>query len=1292
MTTNKILPKVRGFVTSKEMGTSVEGVPVSLVWSINLLPIEKTESGTEVMSHDHPIRKEEISDGLQSGVIPQYATFGVLYSDHVGYFSFDLSRVEWLLSKISCKLLGRLIEQAEKLANNHVQLMFSLICPSNSNIRRDIPLSQLLGPLSFIDNPLTFNLEVDSSVPRTKQRLGYSIQNPDLLDWEISPKSFVGNPAPNLDNDNVINLLPSTHASHEYYFHELSNSLVVNSLNVEGLSGDYPTRDVVNILSDTPLSLMTNKSNLATTASTTSNQSPWMKGEVKEYRQTWFPQGHALGDILYSLALAPGESSEIAVIDWSREDTASRAEDTEYNESLAHMQRHDRMIDETVTGGLREEQSGGSEMWGGGIAAGVQNAAEGVLLGMLKLSGASQLGITGGYGNVSTNSSGIRNLSGRSVQNIADQVVQNSSLKRGLRSTVIMQATQKEKNVLQTRTITNPNHGHALTVQYYEVLRHFKVVTEYVGKRDVLLIPFSLIEFNEDNILRFKEVLQASLLDSSLANHFSVLTDKNYNFPIIPPNENPQPPQQDVSSVFWEGDEAVYKMEITVEVGNKSDFDEVDENELFFYIRWWEENGVDGKYTWKWTPWEGAHFNERRTYKKDVFLDYKGTANGIQRSHIHYVGIENNSDNEWDLANIEVSWFSDKIHGKTLWRANNLHFFKKGGNSTAYHIEEKVKLPPKPQLETQPQKQIDTPDPKIVYETGLRTAKINLLVGHFNKHKFHYSKAIWLTQDPQERAYLFGPYLSSLIENTPVAISGNYLAFPFVGDNHVTTAEDNQKETRIISLPTRGVFAEVFLSNNPGIEKRDITRYWNWMDTPVRSAPSITGVQPSSPNAPLNTTPSNLPSPTVQIMNAPSVPDPVGLAGALKVLGTPDIFRDMSGINQVSSLLDNLISGAVDMAQAKQMATQAKEALNKSTGKSSGGGSGTGTSNTTTRSLPSEPDPVKQIDKLDAIKYAKQEGLMDDKQANDAARGVVGGEPVGDYEPGLTPPQIDSEKPEKKLIEKKCGKGVCLLTYSDENERYSYYVTNETYDYIDFTIDLEKLENFLRPSKSVPYRTVISPRVMSEEHLLNIEVIDKSIRYKAGGPPIIFNHYLGNPNAKPDGTLYALPYPKGEKYKCTQGFKGKYSHSSKNAVDLDMPEGSIVCAARDGVVVEIKADSTVVGSRDPKDADKANFVRILHKDGTYAQYAHLQTGGVKVNVGSSVSEGEEIALSGNTGFSTGPHLHFEVLVVDGKGGWKTSSWKFKDETGQAFEPKANKEYENKSLGDFPNPDDQERAV
>lgn len=74
------------------------------------------------------------------------------------------------------------------------------------------------------------------------------------------------------------------------------------------------------------------------------------------------------------------------------------------------------------------------------------------------------------------------------------------------------------------------------------------------------------------------------------------------------------------------------------------------------------------------------------------------------------------------------------------------------------------------------------------------------------------------------------------------------------------------------------------------------------------------------------------------------------------------------------------------------MATQAKEALNKSTGKSSGGGSGTGTSNTTTRSVPSEPDPVKQIDKLDAIKYAKQEGLMDDKQANDAARGVVGGE------------------------------------------------------------------------------------------------------------------------------------------------------------------------------------------------------------------------------------------------------------------------------------------------------------
>lgn len=149
------------------------------------------------------------------------------------------------------------------------------------------------------------------------------------------------------------------------------------------------------------------------------------------------------------------------------------------------------------------------------------------------------------------------------------------------------------------------------------------------------------------------------------------------------------------------------------------------------------------------------------------------------------------------------------------------------------------------------------------------------------------------------------------------------------------------------------------------------------------------------------------------------------------------------------------------------------------------------------------------------------------------------------------------------------------------------------------------------------------------------------------------SHYtVGSILAKHDDScVYRLPFAPGSAYKVTQGYNGHYSHtgSDQYAVDFKMPVGTPIYAARGGVVAKVKDDSSK-GGADRKFENHANYVLIRHDDGTLGNYAHLSRGGVKVVVGQRVEAGDLIALSGNTGFSSGAHLHFSVFKTkDGKG-------------------------------------------
>jgi murein DD-endopeptidase MepM/ murein hydrolase activator NlpD len=154
--------------------------------------------------------------------------------------------------------------------------------------------------------------------------------------------------------------------------------------------------------------------------------------------------------------------------------------------------------------------------------------------------------------------------------------------------------------------------------------------------------------------------------------------------------------------------------------------------------------------------------------------------------------------------------------------------------------------------------------------------------------------------------------------------------------------------------------------------------------------------------------------------------------------------------------------------------------------------------------------------------------------------------------------------------------------------------------------------------------------------------------------PMSFGHefraFLGEPGVehKPDAP-YRAPFALAREFRVTQAYPTHVTHvdaSSAYAVDFAMPVGTQIYAARAGTVIEV-ASQYFDASSDPNRATRANVVRILHADGTMGLYAHLNWDSIRVRPGQVVERGEYIADSGNTGFSTGPHLHFAVIRNDG---------------------------------------------
>lgn len=225
-----------------------------------------------------------------------------------------------------------------------------------------------------------------------------------------------------------------------------------------------------------------------------------------------------------------------------------------------------------------------------------------------------------------------------------------------------------------------------------------------------------------------------------------------------------------------------------------------------------------------------------------------------------------------------------------------------------------------------------------------------------------------------------------------------------------------------------------------------------------------------------------------------------------------------------------------------------------------------------------------------------------------------------------------------------CSRDVMCVIAVENGDRVDVYVDNR--QSAEITVTLDSAPKNMAADVVLPHTATFPGAQMTRAFSMT-----RADRSRPSDYRLSFAWTWGNLNAvHNDAHVYRLPYAPGRFHRVDQGFNGPFSHFGdfQYSIDFAMPMGTPIHAARGGVVVGVK-DIYDAGGPSREYENQCNYVMIKHDDGTIAEYDHLLKGGVKVKVGDRVGAGDFIALSGNSGFTTGPHLHFFVYkATDGR--------------------------------------------
>lgn len=712
-------------------------------------------------------------------------------------------------------------------------------------------------------------------------------------------------------------------------------------------------------------------------------------GHVLEHRVSWKANGYSLGDVLYSLALAPRQTKRINVIDWSRSERSVRSEFQNANDVVNNLTDRNRDYKDSITSSLSEWSRGGSKSSSTGVAGGIGFAGFGIVAG----GGAA-------HGSASSSSwqEGGRNLAAQEEQHLRDTIRQYGESLRKQESTVVQEISQHETVTGISEVIRNPNYGHSLTVVYHQILRHLLVETDLVGIRECLFVPFTIKPFDLVRMVRWRDTLERYCLKPEFKWVFPYLEDVLKEFA---DSDIPAGRRSDQSVEYVTGSLFIQLAIERPEDGEGESF--VPDNwkpllpflqtpalGVFEQLKIRERHKRDEYFQKNIAPqlasqWAdllrieslpGADFTLATQYDFNgvVRVDFScaPTAN-VTRAQLQMLVVKAGKalprNSVANLKRVELTYFTNQFDRKVSSVSVTNDLIKTDSGSVD-PMGARVRLPLSNWENENLRKKI-------------QSSVVNLRL-HLNEHVEYYHKAIWWNMD-RDRLYMMldgyemeytesctiqgNPSLrkvtrsiASIVERNPMAIMGNTLVFKvsptiFLGagvpqhasgekllfsslndlfDHHRSTGA--KREPILVALPTAGVYAQALMDKCNALEEHMGSVDWVLNDKDPELTDLGTEALATRRSEPKDMTPTPFQAPIINLQNAPQAPDPSGLGNILSAITKSDSFRDMAGLagtqanakaamEAAASLASEFGSKAAELQKAKQGTEMANQKM-----------------------------------------------------------------------------------------------------------------------------------------------------------------------------------------------------------------------------------------------------------------------------------------------------------------------------------------------------------------------------